>query len=106
MSILLIVFVLVFLLFFWRSFPGAYHVRMALHVFLAWREPMAKDWREETIQEFRCWPDDLDWNLHMNNSSYGKIADYGRYSHFLKFFRKNVAGANGGVTMRYKVTID
>eukprot|EP01094_Clydonella_sp_ATCC50884_P009076 TRINITY_DN18609_c0_g1_i1.p2 TRINITY_DN18609_c0_g1~~TRINITY_DN18609_c0_g1_i1.p2 ORF type:complete len:111 (+),score=21.15 TRINITY_DN18609_c0_g1_i1:180-512(+) len=31
---------------------------------------------------FRVWPDAMDCYMHMNNSSYHKIADYGRFHFF------------------------
>ena len=68
---------------------------------------------QKTCLYFRAWPDDLDWNMHMGNSSYNKflssihfslhlllflilsssrLADFARYHHFARFGLLNVAG--------------
>ena len=94
---------LVFLFFFWRGLPLAYHVRVLLHVLYArLLLPRPGSWCEETVLHFRAWPDDLDWNRHMNNSSYNKLCDIGRIAHLARFFDANVNGANGAVLMRFK----
>ncbi|MBG1232585.1 thioesterase family protein [Aestuariivirga litoralis] len=35
-------------------------------------------WNEKIIQHFRCWPSDLDFNLHMTNARYFALMDLGR----------------------------
>jgi len=35
-------------------------------------------WDEKIVQHFRCWPLDLDFNLHMTNSRYQALMDLGR----------------------------
>ena len=62
---------LVLLAFLYRNnLPFAYHVRFLWHVSLAWfcgrRPPHVLAASEKT---FRVWPDDIDFNWHMNNSS-------------------------------------
>ena len=62
---------MVLLAFLYRNnLPFAYHVRFLWHVCLAWfcgrRPPHALAASEKT---FRVWPDDVDFNWHMNNSS-------------------------------------
>lgn len=41
-----------------------------------WRAPLALF--EESVVHFRVWPNDLDFNLHMNNGRYLTLMDLGR----------------------------
>lgn len=41
----------------------------------------------------------------MNNSIYNMLTDFSRYMHLARLFRRSVAGANGGVYMRFKRSI-
>ena len=63
----------VLLVFVYRNnLPGAYHLRFLWHVSLAWfcgRRPSHV--MESSEESFRVWPDDVDFNWHMNNSSCG-----------------------------------
>jgi acyl-CoA thioesterase FadM len=43
---------------------------------ILWRPPLAL--LDESIVEFRVWPNDLDLNLHMNNGRYLSLMDLGR----------------------------
>mmetsp|Transcript_36003 Transcript_36003/g.101365 ORF Transcript_36003/g.101365 Transcript_36003/m.101365 type:complete len:195 (+) Transcript_36003:104-688(+) len=101
--------VFLILFFFWRGLPGAYHIRMAWYLLpkliFANRRDGKLPWNWESVLTFRVYPDDLDWNLHMNNSSYNKLCDFARYSHLAVFFGRSVAGANGGVMMRFKKSL-
>ena len=50
---------------------------------LVWRRKMQKKNENilvETVIRSRCWPNDLDFNLHMNNARYLREADFGRLS--------------------------
>jgi acyl-CoA thioesterase FadM len=97
---------LLFLVLFWRGMPLAYHIRVLLHVVYArLLVPRPSKWNEETVLSFRAWPDDLDWNMHLNNSSYNKLCDIARIAHLSRFFSANVNGANGGVLMRFKRSV-
>lgn len=42
-----------------------------------WRTPL--NLLDESIVEFRVWPNDLDLNLHMNNGRYLTLMDLGRF---------------------------
>ncbi|KNC99379.1 uncharacterized protein SPPG_05623 [Spizellomyces punctatus DAOM BR117] len=69
------------LLFNIRSLPFAHHLRLSKHIVQAglrrrWR-PAATIWAPQYLT-YRVWPDDMDWNLHMNNSTYNKHLDYAR----------------------------
>ncbi len=96
-----------------RSFPFAYHIRFAYYVLRARLAQVPRDKRRElspfafqSVLHFRCWPDDVDFNLHMGNSSYNKLSDFARYAHLVKMgFSGNVSGANGGIYMRFKRAI-
>ena len=53
-----------------NNLPFAYHIRFSWHVSLAWfcgRRPSYVLAASE--KSFRVWPDDIDFNWHMNNSS-------------------------------------
>jgi len=97
----------------WRGMPLAFHVRMIYHVLkalinsptkvqLGGGPPGVKIRKFETVIPFTCWPDDLDFNFHMNNSSYLKLCDFGRVNHYLRLGVSGVTCSNGGVTMRFK----
>ena len=63
---------LVFAFLYRNNLPGAYHLRFLWHVSLAWfcgRRPSHV--MESSEESFRVWPDDVDFNWHMNNSSCG-----------------------------------
>lgn len=67
-----------FLMLYARSLPFAYHLRFIGHCLWAkYRAGRAESLFDETHLHFRCWPDDMDFNMHMNNSSYNKICDFG-----------------------------
>ena len=58
-----------------NNLPFAYHVRFLWHVSLAWfcgRRPAHLLAASE--KSFRVWPDDVDFNWHMNNSSCARHA--------------------------------
>ena len=97
----------------WRSLPLMYHLRMAWLVFTTKLfTPKISSLHEWSTLEFRVYLDDCDWNLHMNNSSYNKMADFGRIHHMLRLgfdvnnhFRTpklRVGGMNGGTHCRFK----
>jgi acyl-CoA thioesterase FadM len=44
---------------------------------VAWRAPLGL--LDESVVEFRVWPNDLDVNLHMNNGRYLTLMDLGRF---------------------------
>jgi hypothetical protein len=70
------------LLLLWRGLPLAYDLRVLGHVLYARLVlPRPLSWRDETVLSFRAWPDALDWNMHMNNSSDDQVCDYGRIAH-------------------------
>ncbi|CAG8588517.1 7686_t:CDS:2 [Ambispora gerdemannii] len=61
-------------------------------------------------QEHRLWPDDLDLNIHMNNSSYLKVLDFLRIEQIFTLFGdllipKELYLANGGCKIVYKKEI-
>lgn len=55
---------------------------------------------------FRVWPDDLDINFHLNNSSYNKHCDYARLESMTTLFPpsllRNATIANAGVVCWFK----
>jgi hypothetical protein len=69
---------LLFAFLYLRSLPFAWHVRFFGHCLwarlFASRPPSIF---EASTLSFMCWPDDIDFNLHMGNSSYNKICDFG-----------------------------
>ena len=96
----------VFILMYWRSLPLAYHLRFLWYIirgkFLTRRPPTVHG---ETELQLRCWPDDVDFNSHMGNSSYNKVCDFARYHHLCAMGFGQISGANGGVYMRFKRSI-
>ena len=95
-----------FALCYWRSLPGAYHLRFLWYVLrgkLLTRRPGTV--HGETELSLRCWPDDADFNWHMGNSSYNKVCDFARYHHLCAMGFGQISGANGGVYMRFKRSI-
>eukprot|EP01135_Chromosphaera_perkinsii_P008678 Nk52_evm11s1444 gene=Nk52_evmTU11s1444 len=106
--------VILVLLLHWRSLPFMYHIRMAFALIDAkFFEPQIGLW-EPVKLEYRVLLDDVDWNNHMNNSSYNKMCDFGRCYFMLRLgfsFRiplllpepkLRVGGMNGGVHIRFK----
>ena len=91
----------IFVLLYWRSLPFVYHLRFLFYVALGkWRGRCAKrpaNVQEESTLSFRVYPDDVDFNLHMGNSSYNKLCDFARYYHFCALGFGQISGANGGV---------
>ena len=52
-------------------------------IVLAWRRRAAKKMKNiwaESVVTGRCWPNDLDINMHMNNARYLREADFGRFA--------------------------
>lgn len=79
-------------------------------IIAAWLGRGLAPW-DESVVRFRCWPNDIDPYLHMNNGRFLTIMDLGRSdltirSGLFKIFRRNswwpVVGA---VTIRYKRSI-
>ncbi|KAI8994357.1 HotDog domain-containing protein [Gaertneriomyces semiglobifer] len=74
------------LLFNLRSLPFAHHIRFAYQVVLTRlfnRPKFVKLAPEQRLWApcnlaYRVLPDDMDWNLHMNNASYNKHLDFAR----------------------------
>jgi hypothetical protein len=69
----LVVIAAVLLMLRWRGLPLAYHLRVlgrVLYARLLLPRPAA--WSDETVLSFRAWRDDLDWDMHLDNSSYNK----------------------------------
>jgi len=75
---------LVFALFYYGSLPGFYHIRLFYYIWLASRLPKLQRFNEPSSLSFRCMLDDLDFNLHLNNTRYGIYADFGRYHHLFQ----------------------
>lgn len=61
---------------------------------------------------FRCWPSEMDWNMHMNNAAYNLTADFARFAFLRRLMGRRAAGHggvrvhNGGVSMRFLRQID
>ncbi|KAI8872272.1 hypothetical protein GQ42DRAFT_77395 [Ramicandelaber brevisporus] len=108
-------FFLIILFLNFRSLPGMYLLRLYYQIWTVvctgyhnytWAfsfPPTTTD-----IMRFRAWPDDCDANLHMNNASYAKMADFARYRWIAAVFGFAIAPwsgikkfnlANRGVTM-------
>jgi acyl-CoA thioesterase FadM len=54
---------------------------------LSWKhraKKVPKNLLGETVIHGRCWPNDLDINLHMNNSRYLRECDFGRFAFLLE----------------------
>ena len=83
----------------WR----VYHLQMLYYLLRAiyWERPVRRVDEESTLQ-MRVMPAQVDWNAHMGNSEYNLVCDFGRYHHLARVFGRSVAGANGGVYMRFK----
>ncbi|CAG8483273.1 611_t:CDS:2 [Paraglomus occultum] len=73
----------VVILFNYKSWPLVYHIRS----YFAYRKGLERLREKQknlfyiSVQNHRLWPDDMDINFHMNNSSYNKLLDYARYAH-------------------------
>ena len=63
-----------------RSLPLSYTVLAVYHMLTTER---GVDAFEGVTFHRTAWPDDCDYNMHMNNSSYNKIADTGRVKFFV-----------------------
>mmetsp|Transcript_18414 Transcript_18414/g.46250 ORF Transcript_18414/g.46250 Transcript_18414/m.46250 type:complete len:206 (-) Transcript_18414:1230-1847(-) len=69
-----------------KSLPLAYHARFIAETAKTYMENRKKPANIDQLfavhsTSFRVFFDDLDYNLHMNNSCYHKYADYGRVSY-------------------------
>ncbi|KAI9097035.1 HotDog domain-containing protein [Phlyctochytrium arcticum] len=92
-----------------RSFPLVHHFRIFTAVLKANRlhtsKPAATIW---TVlrQSYRVWLDDMDWNGHMNNSSYNKHLDFARTNWTIRLFglrfNKQYRLMNAGVQIWFK----
>ena len=63
-----------------RSLPLSYTLLAGYHIVTSKRDV---DPFEGVTFHRTAWPDDCDYNLHMNNSAYNKIADTGRVKFFV-----------------------
>jgi acyl-CoA thioesterase FadM len=63
---------------------------------------------DDSVVQFRVWPNDLDFNLHMNNGRYLTVMDLGRADLMLRaglvglLWRRRWAPVLGGATIRYR----
>ncbi len=57
-----------------------YVVRLAALLWKYKGKKLNKNLFVETIVNGRCWPNDLDTNMHMNNARYLRECDFGRFS--------------------------
>ncbi|HEY0712647.1 MAG TPA: thioesterase family protein [Polyangia bacterium] len=82
-------------------------VRMILCLWRAWRAPRTTH-LEESVLRFRVMPDDLDFNLHMNNGRYLSLMDLGRTDLVVRAgllraaWRRRWRPVLGGATIRYR----
>ncbi|KAJ3034115.1 hypothetical protein HDV00_005436 [Rhizophlyctis rosea] len=107
-----------------RSLPFAHHLRFALQIFqtrwnlrgrkrvivgpgdkLTVLPPYDDVWATRSL-DYRVFPDDVDWNIHMNNSHYYKNLDFARTDWALailggRFMRENRL-MNAGVVCFFK----
>ncbi|KAI9136334.1 hypothetical protein BKA69DRAFT_1019288, partial [Paraphysoderma sedebokerense] len=101
-----------------KSLPLIYHLRYVLYVrpvimklkSLENSERKRLSGKFHTVEGMRCLLDDLDLNIHMNNSSYNKALDYIRISFFAATFgtsvcRKELHFANAGTMMWFLKSI-
>ncbi|KDN38092.1 hypothetical protein K437DRAFT_296417 [Tilletiaria anomala UBC 951] len=68
--------------------------------------PLGKNIFEDvTTLQFRAWPDDCDWNMHLSNSSYNKSLDYVRMAHIYRTFCRSCSDGSlialGGAAYTY-----
>ncbi|PRP79135.1 hypothetical protein PROFUN_11691 [Planoprotostelium fungivorum] len=96
--------VIAFLALHWKSLPLAYHLRFAVLIL----RPKPDLLTEGTVHRDRLLLDDLDFNLHMNNSTYNKHGDFARVGLFLSSGLHQVIRkrgwwyANGGVYFSFR----
>jgi len=89
-----------------KSWPFMYHLQVCVSGFDLFSSSVDMDVGCTTSH--RVWPDDLDWNFHMNNSSYNKNADCGRFKLWIKskafnlIRKKGWWAANGGVYFQFR----
>jgi acyl-CoA thioesterase FadM len=63
---------------------------------------------DDSVVGFRVWPNDLDFNLHMNNGRYLTVMDIGRTDLMIRaglvgtLWRRRWAPVLGGATIRYR----
>lgn len=63
---------------------------------------------DDSVVRLRVWPNDLDFNLHMNNGRYLTVMDLGRTDLMLRvglfglLWRRRWAPVLGGATIRYR----
>lgn len=63
-----------------------------------WRDPISSP-EEESRLTFRCWPTDIDPNIHLNNARYMMLADLGRFDLIIRSGFLRTALANNWVPM-------
>mmetsp|Transcript_20105 Transcript_20105/g.51288 ORF Transcript_20105/g.51288 Transcript_20105/m.51288 type:complete len:231 (-) Transcript_20105:29-721(-) len=90
----------------YKSLPFAYLIRHGVMIVREGAKPKLSSPFEPYVYTERVMPDDGDYNMHMNNSSYNKNADYGRFGLFLRMgvkqLRENkVYPANGAVVFHF-----
>lgn len=87
--------------------PGVYHIRMLYYLCRGkFIDPRLKLVGDESVLSYYASLGYCDWNVHMGNSSYNLLCDFARYHHLARLFgRLDLAGANGGVYMRFKRSI-
>ena len=71
-----------------------------------WRTPLKL--LDESVVEFRVWPNDLDLNLHMNNGRYLTLMDLGRFDLIFRMgmlrhmFRQRWQPVAASATIRFR----
>ncbi|CEP08454.1 hypothetical protein [Parasitella parasitica] len=100
-----------------KSLPFAYTVRSWLLLRALIKKAKENNLKpnglfEVVSQDHRCYLDDIDYNQHMNNSTYNKILDFSRihilYSAFARVMMEphhHIFGHNGGVVTLFRKEI-
>jgi len=98
------------------TFPSGYDprvvvlIRIVTAIFLA-RFRSRRGFLEPSVLAMRCWPNDLDLNIHMNSGRYVSMMDIGRVELFARFriFRKAMRRGwrplGGGSMIRYRKSL-
>jgi acyl-CoA thioesterase FadM len=82
-------------------------IRLLTALFLA-RFRRRLDYLETAVIAMRCWPNDLDLNVHMNSGRYVSMCDIGRVELFARFrifrtaMRRGWRPMAGGSMIRYR----
>ena len=96
---------IVFVVLFWKSIPGAFHVRLFSACVGGLLEGRLHKLAEHVTMTDRVVLSDMDLNMHQNNSVYALIADISRYHWISRLISGNftrlrsVKIANGGVSI-------